>query len=104
MQIGKDKPFVLDFSNKPDVMFASPAKESVYKPGDEVEVKAVLIDPVLDIMIRGLTDTRQKVKEDRQGDPAGKKGTSEQDKSLDPVVTITDSAGKNVAEGTMPFG
>ena len=34
MQIGKDKPYVLDFSNKPDVMFASPAKESVYKPGD----------------------------------------------------------------------
>ena len=106
MRISKDEPFVLDFSNKPDVMFASPAKESVFKPGDTVAVNAVLIDPVLDIMIRGLIDTRQKVKEViDQGDPGlERKVTSEKDKSLDPVVTIADSSGKTVAEGTMPFG
>jgi hypothetical protein len=83
IQIRKDKPFVLDLSNKPEILFAYPAKDSVFKPGEEVSVFAVLIDPVLDVMIRGLW---------------------EKDKSLDPMVTITDSSGKTVAEGTTPFG
>ena len=103
VQIRKDKPFVLDFSNKPEVLFAAPAKNSVFKPGDEVQVYAVLVDPVLDIMISNLDDTRQKIKEeiDMGG---GKKETREKNKSLDPTVTIADSAGKIVAEGPMPFG
>ena len=33
--IRKDRPFTLDFSNKPDVMFASPAKDQTFAPGDE---------------------------------------------------------------------
>ena len=103
VQIRQDKPFILDFSNKPEVMFAGPAKDSVFKPGDQVEVYAVLIDPALDIMIRGINDTRQKIKEEIDlGD--GKKEIREKDKSLDPVVIITDSSGKTVAEGPMPFG
>jgi hypothetical protein len=105
VQIRKDKPFVLDFSNKPEILFAGPAKDSVFKPGDEVNVYAVLIDPVLDIMIRSINDTRQKaVEEIDLGD--GKKETrvTDKNKSLDPVVTITDSSGKTVAEGPMPFG
>ena len=83
IQIRKDKPFVLYLSNKPEILFAYPAKDSVFKPGEEVSVFAVLIDPVFDVMIRGLW---------------------EKDKSLDPMVTITDSGGKTVAEGAMPFG
>jgi hypothetical protein len=103
VQIRQDKPFVLDFSNKPEVLFAGPAKDSVFKPGDEVQVYAVLIDPALNIMIRGINDTRQKVKEEIDiGN--GKKETREKSKSLDPLVTITDSSGKTVAEGPMPFG
>jgi hypothetical protein len=101
--IQEDKPFVLDFSNKPVVMFAKPAKDSIFKPGDRVEIDAVLIDPILDIKIDELTDTRQKVKEEiylRDG----KKVTREIDKSLVPNVTISDSSGKIVAEGPMPFG
>jgi hypothetical protein len=105
--IGKDKPFVLDFSNKPEVLFASPAKEKTFRPGDEVEVKAVLIDPVLGIMIRGLTDTsrKQKLKETVKSADGNETETSyDRELSLDPVVTITDSAGKQVSEGVMPFG
>ncbi|MGA2797355.1 MAG: hypothetical protein ABSE63_07255 [Thermoguttaceae bacterium] len=103
IKIRKDKPFVLDFSNQPEVMFAGPAKDSVFKPGDEVQVYAVLVDPALDIMIRRLDDTRQKVKEEIElGN--GKKEMREKNKSLDPMVTITDSSGKTVAEGPMPFG
>ncbi len=54
IKIRKDKPFVLDFSNKPNVIFASPAPDLRLKPGDKLDVKAVLVDPELDIMIRGL--------------------------------------------------
>ena len=101
--IRKDKPFVLDFSNKPDVMFASPAKSDRFKPGDEVSVKAVLVDPGLDIMIRGLSDARRTKKETyRLND--GKTQSYDRPLSLDPVVTVADSSGKKVAEGTMPFG
>jgi len=87
IQIRKDKPFVLDLANKPEIYFPCPEKDAVYKPGNEVRVIAILIDPVLDIMIRGLEDSRQTI-----------------NRSLDPVVTIADSRGKTVAEGTMPFG
>jgi hypothetical protein len=54
IKIRKNKPFVLDFSNKPDVIFASPAADHRLKPGEKVDVKAVLVDPELNIMIRGL--------------------------------------------------
>ncbi|MBN1806054.1 MAG: hypothetical protein JW837_12460 [Sedimentisphaerales bacterium] len=54
IKIRKNKPFVLNFSNKPDVIFASPAKDLRLKPGDKLDVQAVLVDPKLDIMIRGL--------------------------------------------------
>ena len=54
IKIRKNKPFVLDFSNKPDVIFASPVADYHVRPGDQLVVKAVLIDPVLDIMIPGL--------------------------------------------------
>jgi hypothetical protein len=94
--IRKDRPFTLDFSNKPDVMFASPAKDQTFHPGDTVSVKAVLVDPGLDLMIRELNDTRKK---DKKGANPGAR-----DKSLDPLVTITDSSGKTVSEGPMPFG
>jgi len=103
MKVRKDKPFVLDFSNPPAVMFASPAKHQVFKPGDEIEVAAVLVDPVLDIMIRGMVDTTRKQKETYKL-PDGKEHTVERPLSLDPIVTITNSSGKKVAEGKMPFG
>ena len=91
--IRRQKPYVLDFSNPPAVVFASPAKDTRLKPGQTLEVKAVLVDPKLDMMIRGLDDTsRPQIK----GRPfAG---------SLDPTVLITRANGEKVAEGVMPFG
>jgi hypothetical protein len=103
IQIRKDKPFVLDFSNKPEVMFATPAKDQTLKPGDTLRVAAVLTDPGLDIMIRNLDDTGRKQKEVyKLAD--GKEHSYERPLSLDPKVTITNSSGKQVAEGKMPFG
>jgi hypothetical protein len=91
LTVRRDKPCGLDFSNKPDVMFASPARDQRFKPGDTVEVKAVLVDPKLDFMIRHLDDTTK-----AESDPRSR--------SLDPKVLITRANGEKVAEGVMPFG
>jgi hypothetical protein len=98
--IHKDQPYVLGFSNQPDVMFASPTPNQRIKPGDTVMVMAVLVDPKLDIMIRGLTDTTRKQTKDAEGKPLG----YERNLSLDPTVIITRANGEKVAEGVMPFG
>ena len=66
-------------------------------------VKAVLIDPELDIMIRRLDDTARKQKKE-YATPNGQKRTIERNKSLDPKVVITRADGEKVAEGVMPFG
>jgi hypothetical protein len=95
LTIRKDQPYVLDFSNKPGVLFASPPRDKTFKPGDEVEVKAVLVDPKLDFMIRGLEDT---TRPKADGQTRGSK------LSLDPKVLITRANGEKVAEGVMPFG
>jgi hypothetical protein len=89
--IRADKPYVLDFSNKPVVVFEQPKANSRARPGDEVRVEAVLVDPVLDVMIRGLDRSDNPM-------PAG------QQRSLDPKVVITRANGEIVAEGAMPFG
>lgn len=93
--IRKDKPFVMDFSNPPAIMFAGPAAGTRFKPGDDVRVEAVLIDPKLDIMIRRLDALSVEKKADRE---------VRRWDSIDPTVVVTDSAGKQVASGTMPFG
>ena len=103
IKIREDKPYVFDFSNKPEVMFASPAKDHRVKLDQELMVKAVLIDPVLDIMIRHLDDTTRKQKKEYLTSD-GQKRTYERDVSLDPKVIITRADGEKVAEGVMPFG
>jgi hypothetical protein len=106
IRIREGKPFVFDFSNKPKIVFASPATDKPVKRGDEVNVAAVLVDPKLDIMIRRLTDPSKTKKETvkyRVGKEM-KEYTYERPLSLDPTVTITNSAGKKVAEGVLPFG
>jgi hypothetical protein len=117
-KIRKDKPFTLDFSNKPMVIFESPKGDhrvklgeelkdvkgnDRVKLGEELKVVALLIDPDLDIMIRGLNDTSQKVTREST-DSDGQKHSYERDLSLDPTVTIARFDGEVVAEGTMPFG
>lgn len=62
IKIRENKSYIFDFSNKPEVMFASPAKNKQVKLGEQLKVKAVLIDPKLDIMVRRLTDTTRKQK------------------------------------------
>jgi hypothetical protein len=100
--IREDEPFVFDFSDVPQVMFASPRRDAEFKPGDKVAVNPVLYVPALDMMIRNLDDTEQmEEKTQTHGDNTF---TYERPKSLDPTVTIRDSRGNVVAEGTAPFG
>ncbi len=101
--IRADKPYVLDFSRKPMVIFEEPKATHRLLRGTDIQVKAVLIDPVLDIMIRGLTvaglTTTETIKT-----TDGQERTISRPLSLDPKVTITRANGEMVAEGVMPFG
>lgn len=105
MQVREDKPYVLDFSNKPMVIFDQPPRnETTFSRGKEIKFAAVLIDPKLDIMIRGLDDTSIQVDKEYK-DANGKViHTVKVSKSLDPTVLIARADGKVIAEGVMPFG
>ncbi|MHC4176566.1 MAG: hypothetical protein ACYSWU_03615 [Planctomycetota bacterium] len=103
LKIRKDKPLVLDFSGKPAVLFTAPTKGQTVKPGSTLRLRALIVDPELNLLVRGLDDTSQKLRE-RTYRTGGQTVTIPQYASLAPKVTITDSSGKQVAEGTMPFG
>ncbi len=106
VQIREDKPFVLDFSGKPEVTFQAPPADKPIKLGTDVRIATVLIDPKSDILLRGLTDPSRTKKETVKY-PVGngfREYTYNKVFSYDPTVTITSSSGKNVAEGVMPFG
>jgi hypothetical protein len=51
IRIREDESFVLDFSNKPEVIFTSPQKGLRLRPGEQLQVQPILLDPKLDIMI-----------------------------------------------------
>jgi hypothetical protein len=105
MQVRQDKPYVLDFSNEPMVIFDQPGKDkTTFKRGDEIKFAAVLIDPKLDIMIRGLDDTSVKVDKEYKDRDGKVIHTAKISKSLDPKVVIARADDEVVAEGIMPFG
>ncbi|MGB2865171.1 MAG: hypothetical protein WBC05_17715 [Sedimentisphaerales bacterium] len=105
MQVREDKPYVLDFSNEPMVIFDQPPmSQSSFSRGQEIKFAAVLIDPKLDIMIRGLDDTSVKVDKEYKDRDGKVIHTAKVDKSLDPNVVITRADGEVIAEGVMPFG
>lgn len=105
MAVRKDQPYTLDFSNEPMVIFDQPPQDQKdFSPGQKIEFAAVLIDPKLDIMIRGLDDTAQKVQKEYKDDDGNVTQTVEVNKSLEPKVVITRAGGEIVAEGVMPFG
>jgi hypothetical protein len=84
--IRADKPYVLDFASEPVVVFTWP-KDTQIRAGEQVWIRAVLADPTLGIMIRGLDDMAG-------GHPD----------SLAPWICIKRADGQVVAHGVMPFG
>lgn len=103
IRIREDRPFILDFSNKPRVVFVRPQKKDSVSLGSELRVEAVLLDPVLDVTIRSLSDmTRSEKKTFTMA--SGQQRTFEWPPSLEPRVVIKRADGEIVAEGVMPFG
>ncbi|MHC4086744.1 MAG: hypothetical protein ACYSWZ_02825 [Planctomycetota bacterium] len=105
ISIRKDQPYVLDFSSEPAVVFDKPGKDkTMFERGEEIKFAAVLVDPKLDIMIRGLDDTSVKIDKEYKDKDGKVIHTAKENKSLDPNVVITRADGQIVAEGVMPFG
>jgi len=102
--IRKDKPYVIEFSGKPEIQFMSPAEDARLKPGNQVRVAAMVVDPALRMMITDLEDTTKETGKIQYKDPSGKTVSVPRYASLNPSVVISDSKGKKVAEGEMPFG
>jgi len=102
-EIRENRPFTLDFGNEPDVIFASPRRDLRLKPGETLEVSAVLVDPELDIMIRDLDDESERVEEVVEF-ADGETQLMTTSLSLEPRVIITRKNGEKLAEGDMPFG
>ena len=77
---------------RPEVTFIKPAKSAHVRPGDHLEVEALMRSPEWGLCVRGIS-----VRSDAAGGnpPA---------KQLQPQVVVKDSAGSVVAQGPMPFG
>ena len=103
VQIRKDKPFVLEFSGKPEVQFVSPNKNQSFKPGDSIYIGAMLNEPGQGIQITGLWDTTQKTGTMRYSTGV-QVVTVPQYAQLDPTIVIRNAAGEEVTKGKMPFG
>ncbi len=101
--IRAEKPYVLDFANKPVVLFTQPQADARVRAGDEIKVEAVLVDPVLDIMIGSLTDPTRTRREPFKL-PDGRELMMLRPWSYDPNVVITRANGEIVGKGVMPFG
>ena len=104
IDIREDQPFVLDFSTEPAVAFTTPAKGHVARPGDKVLFKAVIMDPELGFMVRGIYDTTKEIGKRTARNAQGETVSVPSYATLNPTVSITDSDGKEVASGPMPFG
>jgi len=105
ISIREDQTYVLDFSNKPVIVFDEPGENMTsFKRGKEIKFATVLIDPKLDVMIRRLYDTSVKVDKEYKDAEGKVVQTVKEDKSLDPNVVIARADGEVVAKGVMPFG
>ena len=103
IQIRKGERFALAFSGKAEVVFAGPPRDKSFRPGDKVDVRAMLTEPWQNLQITGLYDTTRKERETKY-QIEGREVVVPQYARLDPTIAIKNAAGKTVAEGTMPFG
>jgi len=101
ISIREDESWRLSLSDKPQVVFKSPAATETVRPGQELKVQAMLRDPGLDVLIAGIEDMSRKM-----GEPvAMPDGTPYQRyETLDPRIRLVGSSGDVLAEGKMPFG
>jgi hypothetical protein len=99
IHVRQDKPYILNFSNEPTVIFSRPSmSKTTFSRGDVIEFTTILIDPKLDIMIKTLYDTSIKVNKQYK-DRDGMVHTIKENKSLDPNIVIARADGEVIAEG-----
>ena len=97
IQVRQDKPYVLDFSNEPKIIFSRPSmSKTTFSRGDEIRFSASLIDPKLDIRIDSLHDRAVKV--DREYIAGGKLTRTKVTKSLNPNIVIARADGEVITE------
>lgn len=101
IQIRKDKPFVLDFSGEPEVVFVAPARDARVKRDEQIAVRTMITDPRLDTMIGYLRDASAGGPEKFRY-PDGREDARR--RRFDPLVTLTNSAGQIVASSVGGFG
>jgi len=103
IRIREGERFALDFSNRPQIVFADPRRDYTAKPGELFGVEAVLADPVLDFVVSNFSYTPS---DSRGGSAEQPKGSIARgrDTILNPRVTISRSNGEVVSEGIMHYG
>jgi hypothetical protein len=99
IKIDPARPCTLDQGSKPQIVFEKPLATDRIVAGQEVVVSARIHDLVRDVLVFGLEDTQHKETIQRPGARPYQRNVS-----LDPQITITDSSGRVVAQGKLPFG
>ena len=103
--IRKDKPYVLDFSAKPQLVFLGPPKSKDWRLGDTVLIQTrMIVDPEKRLVLASLND---KTKAAAQAVPrsANIRGRmASRFNAITPTLVIADASGKAIASSKMPFG
>ena len=100
ISIRKDKPFVLDFSAKPELVVD--VVSEVRQGHDLAIVPNLCVDADHGLVLMGVTDKSKPIGKVRV---ASSKVSRPIYALIDPTVVITDAAGKKVAEGKVqPYG
>ena len=101
--IRKDKPFVLDFSAKPEVVLGSASQSTTIRQGQDLTILPDLcVDPDRGLVLASVTDKSKPIGKSRM---LFSKVSQTTYALVEPTVVITDAAGKKLAEGKVqPFG
>jgi hypothetical protein len=103
IKVRQDRPCVVEFSGKPEVLVLDPRDGRSFKPGEQVEIRVMLAEPQQGILITGLEDITKPTGELKYR-IEGQEVVVPRYTQLDPTIVIRSSEGKQVATGTMPFG
>jgi hypothetical protein len=100
VRVRKRRPFELNMTRAPDVIFLAPSRDKTYKPGRNIDIQVALIDHSLGARISGVTDMSRTVEFTyTQADGAEK--TVTRHPLIEPVFEVKNSNGDVVGSGTM---
>ena len=103
--IRKDKPYVLDFSAKPQIVFLDLPKTKQWHPGDAVRIQSrMIVDPEKRLYLVSLNDKTKTVVQSGRRLPNFRGIVPSKYAAIEPTLVITDAAGKTVASGAMRLG